>query len=219
MEFKKKSRILFVGDSITDCQRDYNAPLAGWGSFGEGYVTLINAFTMSLYPEKEYMIINKGISGDTIRDLEKRWQEDVINIHPDVVNIMIGINDVWRHFDSVFNQVSLIEIDEFVKIYRKLIQETLKETSNVVLLSAFMFEKNSDDDMKKMLHLFQKATEDLAIEFDLPFVDVQKKVDSFLIHQSNYALSSDRVHPSTISGHMLIAKAWLDKVEFQWDRG
>lgn len=218
MKFKKKSRIVFVGDSITDCNRDYEAQLAGWGSFGDGYVNLINAFTTSLVPEKEYMIINKGISGNTVLDLKNRWQEDVLDVAPDVVTIMVGINEVWRYVDSVFSQVPLVSVEEFESVYRELIVTTKKTTNDIILMSPFMFEENHNNEMRKRLVDYQKVTKDLSAEFNLIFIDVQAPVDEFLTQQSSYALSSDRVHPSTISGHMLIAKAWLDNTGFKWNK-
>ena len=67
---------------------------------GDGYVHLINAYTTALLPQMELMIVNRGVSGDTVVDLKKRWKDDVLAFHPDWVTIMIGVNDVWRHFDG-----------------------------------------------------------------------------------------------------------------------
>lgn len=209
MEIKKKARLVFVGDSITDSNRNYEATLAGWSSFGDGYVNLINAYTTALLPDQEYMVINQGISGDTVADLKIRWESDVLALKPDVVTIMIGVNDVWRHFDGTFCQSELVNLSRFEKIYRELIEKTLTEGISVILLSPFMVEQNREDPMRGMIDDYRSIVRKLAEEYQLICGDVQKKIDQFLKYQSSYVLSSDRVHIS-LAGHLLIAKEWLE---------
>ncbi len=213
MLFDKGDRLLFIGDSVTDSSRNYEAPPAGWSSWGEGYVNLINAFTTALCPQAELMIINKGVSGDRIIDLEKRWEEDVLQLKPDWVTIMIGINDVWRHFDSVFSQDEQVSKEMFREKYASLIEKTQKKTKGILLLSTFMVESYREDPMRKMTDEYNQITKESADHYGLKYIDVQKYFDDFLIHQSSYVLSSDRVHPS-LAGHLLISKAWMNSTEF-----
>src|SRR5699024_10230008 len=98
MKLKKSQKLLFIGDSVTDCER---AKPHGEGLFqalGNGYVSIIDSFLQSTYPELGIRVVNKGLSGNTVRDLKARWQEDVLDQSPDWLAIMIGINDVWRQF-------------------------------------------------------------------------------------------------------------------------
>ncbi|OJG72381.1 hypothetical protein RV11_GL002963 [Enterococcus phoeniculicola] len=214
MIFSKNDRIIFVGDSITDSNREYAAPPAKWASWGEGYVNVINGYTTAFHPAKELMIINKGISGNRIVDLPNRWQEDVLDLAPDWVVIMIGINDVWRHFDGTFCQDEQVTETVFFETYRTLVKDTLPAVKGMILLSAFMVEKNLEDTMRKKVEVYNQLTRQVAEEFSIRFVDVQAYFDEFLKHQSSYVLSSDRVHPS-LAGHLLIAKAFLDVCEFE----
>ncbi|MEB6062324.1 SGNH/GDSL hydrolase family protein [Enterococcus gallinarum] len=212
MLMSKKDRLLFVGDSITDSNRNREAIPAGWSSWGDGYVNLINAYTTALLPNQELMVVNRGNSGDTIIELEQRWQTDVLDFQPDWVTIMIGINDVWRHFDGVFSQAPLVDESQFEQVYRSLIEQTISQVKGLILLSPFMVEQNKQDPMRNHLTKYQEVVQRLAQEYQLLYGDVQQEVDRFLIQQSSYVISSDRVHPS-LAGHVLIAKTWLETVE------
>ncbi|OJG20310.1 hypothetical protein RU97_GL000543 [Enterococcus canis] len=204
-----RDRILFVGDSITDANRNYEAKPGTWSSWGEGYVNLINSITTAFFPEKELMIINKGVSGDRVTDLFERWDTDVTALNPDIVTIMIGINDVWRHFDSVFSQESQISEEMFAETIAKIIRKVDRDKTKIIFLSAFMMEASLDDPMRKMLTKYNQITEKTASEYKCQFINVQDAIDRFLQVQSSYVLSMDRVHPS-LAGHQLIAKSWLE---------
>src|SRR6478609_140419 len=95
MIFEKSQHILFAGDSITDAGRRDEAP-----PFGDGYVRKVVDLLVARYPELSLRFSNRGISGDTTRDLLARWDKDVVTAHPDWLSVFIGINDVWRHFGS-----------------------------------------------------------------------------------------------------------------------
>ena len=213
--FGKNDRIVFVGDSITDSGRNYDALPAGWSSWGEGYVHLINAFTTGVHPEKELMIVNQGISGNRITDLKQRWEKDVMGLSPDWVNIMIGVNDVWRHFDSTFSQEKQVDMDMFEKIYEELIVTTQSKVKGIILIGAFMVEANRQDAMREKLEQYNNVTKKLAEKYNLLYVDIQTVMDHFTRYQSSYVLSSDRVHPST-AGHLLIAREWIKSVGLEW---
>jgi len=205
-----------IGDSITDSGRSYDAVPAGWGSYGDGHVALINACLTGLAPEKQIMVINKGVNGNTITDLKKRWQKDVLDMRPDWVSIMIGINDVWRQFDAVLQQIEMVDETVFEDTYEELIEMTLPKVKGIIILSPFMIEPNTSDDMRKMLDIYGGIARKTALKHNLIYVDVQKKIDVFMESLSPYILSSDRVHPN-LPGHMIIAKAFLDGIAFNWN--
>lgn len=207
MHFEKNNRILFMGDSITDCNRDYGAVT----SWGEGYVNVINAYTTAFLPEKELMIVNRGVSGDTILKMARRWEKDVLDFGPDWVTVMIGVNDVWRHYDGVFCQEEMVSLSQFETVYRNLIEKTLPSVQGMILLSPFMVELRQDDSFRQEVDDYRAVAEKLSKEYGLIYGNVQEKIDKFLTHQSSYVLSPDRVHPS-LAGHFMIAKTWLEAV-------
>lgn len=209
MLFEKKDRLLFMGDSITDSGRNYDAMPAGWSSWGDGYVNLLNAYTTALLPETELMVVNRGVSGNTVVDMAARWQTDALDFQADWITIMIGVNDVWRHYDGTFPQVVQVDAGQFEQVYRELIEVTLPKVKGIILLSPFMVEGRLDDPMRQQVDQYRAIVEKLAADYQLPYGNVQAKVDEFLQHQSSYVLSSDRVHPS-LAGHLLIAQAWLE---------
>ena len=93
--FKDSAVVLFQGDSITDCSRDKN----DIPSLGNGYPKIIANIYHTMFPKREITFVNKGISGNRVRDLLSRYDQDFLAIKPDFISILIGINDVWRAFD------------------------------------------------------------------------------------------------------------------------
>ncbi|WP_162012677.1 SGNH/GDSL hydrolase family protein [Streptococcus sp. S784/96/1] len=220
MIFEENATLLFAGDSITDANRNRDALPGGWSSWGEGYVSLINALLIALYPEKRWTIINQGISGNRVTDLSDRWNRDILTMNPDWITIMIGINDVWRHFDdAIFRKENQVTQEVFVSHYKEIIEKSLsnQNVKGVILLSAFMIENNLSDPMRLKLDAYNYITKKLAEQYDLIYIDVQSYFDHFLVKTPSGVLSLDRVHPS-LAGHTLIAKAWLDAVGFRWDK-
>lgn len=216
MFFEKQSQWLFIGDSVTDAGRDYQRRIGSFDSLGEGYVAFISQALTALYPEKEIMIINQGINGHKVTDLKARWSSDVLALKPDYVSIMIGINDVWRHFDQRFSHAKdLVDLETFQHTYQDLIDQTKPQVKQIVLMSPFMFENNGLDPMFAKLADYQAVVKQLAQENDLLYVDVQAAVDQYLKVQSSYILSSDRVHPNR-NGHFLLAHTWLNTLGFDW---
>ena len=215
MLLEKGSRLIMVGDSITDCGRDYNAQPAGWGSFGEGYVNLVNAFLTGLCPQYEIMVINKGVNGNTIVDLKERWEKDVLALQPDWVSVMIGVNDVWRHFDTVLQQIKGTTIEEYERTYRQLVDSMRDRVKGIIIMSPFMIEPNKKDEMRQMVEEYAAVARKIAREYGLIYADIQAAVDNYLEHLSPYIISADRVNPN-LSGHMIIAREFMKSIEFEW---
>ncbi|GAA3333740.1 hypothetical protein GCM10020331_098980 [Ectobacillus funiculus] len=134
---KDQKNFLFIGDSITDCERVKPEGEGLFGALGKGYVSFIDGLLQSVYPELGIRVVNKGISGNTVRDLKKRWQEDVLNQNPDWLAIMIGTNDVWRQYDMPFIKDQHVYLDEYEDTLRKLIKETKSFVNGIVLMTPF----------------------------------------------------------------------------------
>lgn len=218
MLLEKDARLVMVGDSVTDCGRQYDAPPASRESLGAGYVSLVNAFLTALAPQLRIMVVNQGRGGNTIREMSERWDRDVLALRPDYVSVLIGVNDVWRHFDAVLQQVSLVDEAEFADTYASLVEKTLPQVKGMFILGPYMVEPNRQDPMRRMVEQYAAIARRTAESFKIPFIDIQSRADAFLRSLPSYTVSSDRVH-SNLPGHMLIAKSFLDAVGFEWNPG
>ena len=118
-------RIIFYGDSITDMVRSRDVDYMAFG-YGVGYVNYVASTLMGEEPEK-YDILNRGVSGNRIVDLYARIKADVWNLNPDVISVLIGINDVWHEIDAKNG----VDVERFEKVYRMLIEDTLKRFPKV----------------------------------------------------------------------------------------
>ena len=208
-------KIVFFGDSITDMSRDRNCSdrFQPYG-YGEGYPMFIAG---ALYGDDPlgYEIINKGNGGDRIVDLYARVKSDVWNLNPDVLSILIGINDVWH---KLLNDNG-VELPRFEKIYRMLIEDTKKVLPNVkiILCEPFFLNGEATEDTsvypdagKTFLEVFDyaKTVRRLAEEYGLFFLPLQKAFDKKAEKFSPRAYLYDGVHPSP-AGAKLIADEWI----------
>lgn len=201
---------LFIGDSVTDCNRA--RPVGERRNLGDGYVSLISSYFELEHYKKAYRVINMGISGNTVRDLYDRWEEDVLSRKPEVLTIMVGINDVWRQYDELFQVDEHVFIDEYKEKLEKIIELSKEQGTRIILMSPFLIEQNKEDKMKKHLEVYIDAARIIANEKNIEFIELQKVFEDYLISNDAYSmtLSADRVHPN-LTGHMIIAKAWLNK--------
>lgn len=215
MKLKDKQTILFIGDSITDCGR--TRPVGAGDGLGEGYVAFADGLLSTWYPERQIRVLNTGVSGDRVIDLDARWQADMLDIAPNWLSVMIGINDVWRQFQFEaqpdFQQVT---IDIYEKTYRKLLEKTRPRIDGLVLMTPYLIEADLSDPFRQRMDEYGEVVERLAHEFDAVFVDMQAAFDAYLSLRSAQSLADDRIHPNK-AGHMIIARAFLTAVNFNWN--
>lgn len=211
MQITKGQKLVMIGDSITDCGRKRPVGEGIHGGLGTGYVSLVDAFLTSTYPELRVNVVNMGIGGNTVRDLKARWQTDALDLAPDWLSIMIGINDVWRQFDQPFITASHVYPEEYEKTLRELVEMTKTQVKNIVLMSPFYIEPNTSDLMRGRMDEYRQMVALCAKETGCIYVDVQAAFDQLLTHLYPAALAWDRVHPN-ITGHLVIAKAFLAAV-------
>lgn len=203
-------KLLFIGDSITDCGRDYS--WNGW-DLGTGYVQQVDALLRAHCPQLQVKVLNTGVSGNRVIDLEARWQKDVLDLEPDYLSIMIGINDVWRHYDNP--HMDQIDVETYAAKLEGLIQKTLPSVKGLVVMSPFFLETNHSDPMRVQMDAYGATAKAVAERNGLTFVDVQAAFDTWLAHNPTQQLCGDRVHPNHV-GHNIIASAFLNAVGFEW---
>ena len=217
MKLEKGQKLLFIGDSITDCERARPVGEGLFGANGKGYVALVDALLQSFYPELGIRIVNMGIGGNTVRDLKARWQSDVVNQKPDWLSVMIGINDVWRQYDTPFIVDGHVYLDEYEATLRELIAATKPMVEGLVLMTPFYIESNAQDAMRRTMDEYGAVVKRIAGEHGLLCVDTQAAFNEVLRELYSATLAWDRVHP-TQTGHMVLARAFLKAVGFDWSR-
>ena len=201
-------KILFQGDSITDAGRYTDV---GTGvrdsSLGAGYVKLISTRLLCDSPEKNYEIINRGIGGNRIVDLYARWKADCINLAPDVLTILIGVNDTWHERGGQNG----VEVPRYERFYRELIEWTLSALPNIKIILMTPFANPVNDHIASFfpeVNERQAVVEKLAKEFSLPCVKLHEDFEAANARAPMEYWTPDGVHPSG-AGHQLIADAWL----------
>lgn len=211
MDTSKRLRIVAIGDSITDCGRvrPIGTPRDG---LGNGYVNLFNALLAARRPALQIDMRNMGISGNTTRHLRQRWQSDVMELEPDWLTVLIGINDVWRQIDAPFALEPHVLIDEYEDNLNWMLETTLPILKGCVLMAPYYLEPNRDDRMRVKMTEYGAVMRRLAEKHGTLFVDTQAAFDRYLEHHYTVTLSSDRVHPGT-AGHMIIAEALWEAME------
>ncbi|NLK21961.1 MAG: SGNH/GDSL hydrolase family protein [Epulopiscium sp.] len=201
---KKDLTVLFQGDSITEWGRNYNEE----GNMGTGYAMISSSILGALHPEVDFKFINKGIGGNRSIDLVERWQEDCIDLKPDVVSIMIGINDTWRKYGDN-EETSVEKYERNVRYLISSIKEKLE--AEVILCEPFVlpFTEEQRDLWKEDLDPKINAVRKLAREFNTGYIPFDSIFATACIKKAPIYWSKDGVHP-TQAGHGLMAVHWLE---------
>ena len=215
MKLDKSDKLVMVGDSITDAGRAQPVGEGLFEALGRGYVAQVDALLGSVYPALGVRVVNMGTSGNTVRDLDKRWQGDVLDLKPDWVSVMIGTNDVWRQFDSPRQTEDLVGPEEYAQTLDGLVARTLPSVKNMALMTPFYLEPNRADAMRARMDEYGGIVKDLAAKHGTLFVDTQAAFDDVLQSYYPATLAWDRVHPNQV-GHMVIARALLHALGFAW---
>ena len=200
-------RILFQGDSITDAgrSREDNTQL------GVGYPRLVEA-ALGFECPGEHEFFNRGISGNRVVDLYARIKSDILNLKPDVMSILIGVNDVWH---ELYDNPNGVSAEKFYKIYSMLIEEVKEELPNIkiMILEPFVLEACSTTEHWEYFYAeTQKRAEmarKIAEKYNLPFIPLQEGFNRLSEKAPNSYWLSDGVHP-TAKGHEFIKKQWLE---------
>lgn len=207
IEIQNENTLLFIGDSITDVGRSRTDD----SDLGSGFPFLIAAELLKRDPAANLTILNRGVSGDTLAQLKNRWEEDCLNINPDIVTILIGINDVWQSFEHrpVPDEE---ELELFENNYRYLLKSLAQRTdARVVLMEPFVlpYPKNRME-WREHLDARIQIVRRLAKDYHALLVPLDGLLNAKGI-ATDYEVytGDDGVHP-TLTGHAVIAQAWFE---------
>jgi lysophospholipase L1-like esterase len=215
MILEPRSKLLFIGDSITDCGRARPVGEGLGEALGRGYVSLVAGLLGATYPGHQIRVANVGSSGNTVRDLKNRWPSDVLALKPDYLAVMIGINDVWRQFDMPLQTENHVGIAEYEATLDELLKQTRPQLKGLIMMTPFYIESNAQDAMRLTMDRYGAATKNLAEKYQGTLVDTQAAFNAVLRHGHSAGLAWDRVHPG-VTGHMVLARAFLSAVGYQW---
>lgn len=212
--------ILFQGDSITDCGRNRQDD----SQLGTGYAHLVKSHLGFENPNC-YKFCNKGISGNRIVDVYARIKADIINLKPDYMSLLIGVNDVWHEIDSNNG----VDDDKFEKIYCMLIEE-IKEALpelKIMILEPFCLKGKATDNTEEKPEKWdtfysevkKRAARAKAVaqRYGLVYVELQSKFDELAQKAENQYWLGDGVHP-TAMGHEMIKREWLKAFELMEEK-
>jgi len=197
--------VLFQGDSITDALRDY----ANGASMGIGYSNVVARWLSARYPGLEMVFINRGINGDRVCDMEARWTQDCIDLTPDLVSILIGINDCLRSYDSGLAS----PLDGFDARYRRMLDRVKAETkAGIVVMEPFLVPSvehwdTCRDDLGRRIEILRKISRDYAALY----IPLDGLFAAACARREPLFWSEDGVHP-TEAGHAFIAQEWIRTV-------
>jgi lysophospholipase L1-like esterase len=218
MQLEHNSQLLFIGDSITDCGR--KRPIGEGGidqALGNGYVSLVNAAITAIYPDFAIKVINMGISGNTVLDLDSRWKRDVLALNPDWLSILIGINDVWWLFNQGWRPGNQHNINDYTQILDNLIHQVRPNLHGLILMTPYYLEPDFNDPLRIMMDRYGEVVKELASKHNAILIDSQAYFDRILNWMDPFDLAPDRVHIN-LTGHMILARAFLSSIEFSWER-
>ena len=207
------SVILFQGDSITDAGREKQRELPNNArSFGNGYAYIAASKLLRAYPAKDLSIYNRGISGNKVYQLDERWEKDCLKLEPDVLSILIGVNDYWHMRNGNYDGTPEIYEND----YRSLLKRTKDQLPEIILVicQPFILKNTTavDESWIEPFSAYQDITRKLALEFDTLWVPFQEVFNEAVNHAPEKYWLPDGVHPS-MAGAQLMAEAWLAAVD------
>ncbi|SEW46546.1 Lysophospholipase L1 [Chitinophaga sp. YR573] len=210
---KKDAVVLFQGDSITDAGRkrdksDANNP----GALGDGYAFLAAAQLLQQFPDKNLKIFNKGISGNKVYQLAERWEEDCLQLQPDVLSILIGVNDFWHTLTNGYKGTIKTYTDDLTALLdrtkQKLpaIQLVIGEPFAVIGIRAV------DEKWYPAFNDYRAAAKEIADKYGAAYIPYQSIFDKAQKVAPGSYWTGDGVHPS-LAGAELMAASWLETVK------
>jgi lysophospholipase L1-like esterase len=199
--------ILFQGDSITDCGRNRSdAQPNAAGALGTGYPLLVAAAALATHPDRGLRFYNRGVSGNTVPDLEQRWAADTLELRPDVLSILIGVNDFWHKLGGGYTGT----VQDYEDQYAALLERTLLALPRVrlVVLEPFVLRCGAvDNRWFPEFDARRAVAARVAAHARATFIPLQALFDERARAVPPPYWATDGVHP-TPAGHAVIAEQW-----------
>lgn len=212
-DFKKGTVLMMSGDSVTDAGR--SRPIGTYlNGLGGGYVNRVHEIVTAYKPEMLVKVVNMGISGETSRQVAARWESDLEAVKPDYATLMIGVNDVWRSYDTYLDTYMAVDAEEYEKNLRFILSHS-GSLKGMMLISPIFFELNKEDIFMKRITEYSGICKRLASEYGADFCDLQPEIDRLCRSVYTTTFSPDRVHPAPVS-HFAIAKEILKHINFEF---
>ena len=212
-KLSKGDILLFQGDSITDAGRkreDEAAPNSP-SAFGVGYALFTAASILANNPDAALNMYNRGISGNKVYQLAERWEKDCLALQPNLISILIGVNDYWHTKTGGYTGT----VETYSTDYQKLISQTQKALPNIkiVIMEPFIIQGGTalDNTWESGFAPYRNAAKKIASDNGLIFVPLQSVFNEALKHAPAVYWGNDGVHPS-MAGAQLMAQAWLKAV-------
>lgn len=210
MRLRSGERVLFIGDSITECCRQRVEP-----PLGAGYVQFVHLFLAARHPHVQVELLNRGVDGDTVRDLAARWERDVIAERPDWLFVMIGVNDELFAYSAEYADRA-VDLNEYRAIYRRLLARTRAALDlRIVLMDPTPLEEDltsaSHDSMRARVAVVAELAREFATERIATFDRLHRAIE----RSPRRGWMIDVPHPR-LEGQAVIALAVLEHLG--WDR-
>ena len=212
-KLSKGDVILFQGDSITDAgrKREDEATPNSPSAFGVGYALFTAASLLANHPDDGLNLYNRGISGNKVFQLAERWDNDCLALKPNILSILIGVNDFWHTKTGGYTGT----VETYATDYQKLISQTKSALPNVkiVILEPFIIRGGAalGNTWETDFAPYRNTAKKIASDNGLIFVPLQSVFNEALNHAPANYWGKDGVHPS-IAGAQLMSQAWLKAV-------
>jgi len=209
----KDDVILFQGDSITDAgrKRDKTNPNQA-SALGSGYAMIAASGLLYDYPGKNLKVYNRGVSGNKVYQLADRWDKDTFNLKPNVLSILVGVNDFWHTLVNGYKGTIKTYRDD----YKTLLDRTKQTLPDVKLIIgepyAVIGVKSVDEKWYPAFDEYRKAAREIAASYDAVFIPYQSIYDKAQKLAPGAYWTADGVHP-TLAGARLMAHAWMEAVK------
>jgi len=212
IKLEKGMTILFQGDSITDAGRQnrQNPNPNEQASMGNGYASMATAALLASNPDLNLSIYNRGISGNKVHQLDARWQKECLDYQPEVLSILIGVNDIWHGLNGRYDGT----VETYENDYRALLQRTRKALPKVklVICEPFVLRCGAvNDKWFPAFDHYRAAARKVADEHSAVFIAFQSMFEQALQFAPAKHWAADGVHPSPY-GAALMADFWLQAV-------
>ena len=203
----KIKTVLFLGDSVTAAERKY-----GTDDLGEGYAAKIDAYLKTFYPQDCFKVINKGFDGHRAQNLLLRLQADCIDLKPDILTILIGVNDCWKAVSEGMVQETAIT-ENFTACCREILTRVKNALPNckIILMEPFIIPAEQyKEDWRIGLYSKIEALRALSREFKTVYIPLDGIFAEYCAQNDAAMYSIDSVHPID-GGHSLIAEQWIKR--------